>query len=384
MLANYQLLIISASTGEQLDLVTNDRIQKLEYTRRLNDIGRFQLTVLASDALFTLRGTVTSILDDDAINTIFEIYRDDGSGFVLEETYLLSYINIFQDENAIDWLVLAGSSALRLLADTLVIPDDDPDEAGGYSTKGGKADSVMRDFVYDQCVSPATNAIRTRAYIDTLPLELVGNDVFARVEYQPLLKTLQDLTVQGNIDFNLLRSTGFNFDFVPYPIGTDLTYTSNYPNMRYLLFSPELGNLRNPNLIVNRDANVTVTYVATQGIQEERIILPVSEGDELLDLNRRESVIDNREIDDDSNLLDSVDTAGAAELRAKQPVITFDFDIDTTASGARYRQDWQLGDKITARYLTYQEDLRIVEVALSVEGSQETITPTFQKLTEAV
>jgi len=296
----------------------------------------------------------------------------------------LRLVNIFSDENAIDWLVIAGDSALKIFDDVTVIPEDDPNGSNGYSTKSGASDIVMAGFVYDQCISPFTNTDRARDYISNAPLSVFGETVFARVEYQPLLKTLQDLTVQGAMDFVLERTTGANFQFRPLLLGRDLTYAANYPNMPYVLFSPELGNLKNPNLTIDRNNNITVTYVATQGIQESRLVFPVNSGDETLPLNRRENVIDNREIDDNTMLAEGVATAGAAELRDKQPVITFDFEIDTNASGARYQVDWVLGDKITARYLTYQEDLRIVEVELEMSGSSERITPTFQKLTSGV
>lgn len=273
-LGSYQILVINADTGEQIDCITNDRINALTYSRALNDIGRFQLTVQATDKLFTLQNSVTSILDNSAVNTIFEIYRDSNGTFQREETYLLRLTNIFEDENDVDWLIVAGDSTLKIFDDVTIVPEDDPNGANGYSTKSGPADLVMSDFVFDQCISPATNTDRARAYITNAPSEAFGQPVFARVEYQPLLKTLQDLTVQGEMDFVLERTTGAVFEFRPMLIGRDLTYTSNYPNTPYLLFSPELGNLKNPNLTIDRNNNITVTYVATQGIQESRLVYP--------------------------------------------------------------------------------------------------------------
>jgi len=179
---DYQVLVLDPETGTQLDLLDARRINSLEYTRVLNGFGRFTLTVLASDRLMTLNGTVTSILDTVSnANVLFEIYRsqDNGLTFAVEDTYLLRYVSLFQDEQDIDWLILGGEGILSFFDDTLIIPDDDPSGANGYSTKSGICDLVMYGYVDDQIINPATNSARARPYISNAPSVNQGQPIFA-------------------------------------------------------------------------------------------------------------------------------------------------------------------------------------------------------------
>lgn len=374
----YQVQVINPDTGATIDLLDARRFQKLEYSRKVNDYGTLSLTVLASDRIRSLNGTIDTILKDQ-VNVIFDVYRDNGSGFEREDSYLMRYVSQFQDEREIDWLIIGGHQVTKFFDDTIIIPQDDPLGANGYSTKSGVADLVMLSFVEDQCVSPAFYTDRARP-ITLAPSENLGQDVFARKQYDNLLDVLRDLTVQGRVDFSLTRTTGASFEFKVEFVGRNLTYTDNYPFAPYLLFSPERRNLKRPNLTIDRYEEVTVTWVATQGIEEERLVTPKSSPELFRPLNRRENIIDARELEDDATLSDALATAGAAELRTKQPLRTFSFEIDTNVTGSRYQTDWQLGDRVTARYQDYQEDLRIMEVRVSAEGSKETITPRFERL----
>jgi len=379
VLKNYQILFINPDNGTVIDLIDARRIQGLQYSRKLNDFGRMQLTVLANDRISTLNGLVSTILQDQ-VNVIMDIYRDNGAGFVSEDSYLLRYVSQFQGDGEIDYLVLGGDQVARFLQDTIIIPQDDPLGANGYSTKDGVADTVMYELVDNQLINPFTNTDRTRPYISNNINNLQGQQVFGRYQYQTVLEILKQLVVQGNIDFTLTRTTGANFLFTVQIVGRVLDYTSNYPFAPYLLFSPERRNLKNPNLTINRYDEITVTWIASQGIEEDRTVTDQVSPELYRPLNRRENLIDARQIEDGVDYLTGITTAGAAELRAKQPLKTFDFEIDTNVAGARYQTDWQLGDRVTAKYLDYQEDLRIVQVDVDIKASSENVKPTFQRL----
>jgi hypothetical protein len=383
--ADYQVVFYHPTTGDLIDLIDNRRIYGLQYNRIVNGIGRIALTVLGSDRINTLNGRVESIFGNQT-NLIMEVLRStNGITFEVEDTYLVRDIERYSDENDIDMLVISGEHCHAFLRDTLIIPEDDPNEANGFSTKSGIADLVMYGFVLDQCISPAVNSDRARPYITNAASQNYGQTIFMRKSYDNLLEVLYDATVRGLVDFYMRRTAGANFQFEVLLQGRDLSYTTNYPGGPVALFAPERGNIRNPRLRIGRSNEITVTYVATQGIEEDRIITPVQSPEVYQPLNRRENIIDQREIEDDSDLLTGINTAGAAELRAKQPEITFDFDVNTEASGGRYQLDWQLGDIITSKYGDFQIDQRImeVEVNLQINGgttSAELITPTFRKL----
>jgi hypothetical protein len=267
-----------------------------------------------------------------------------------------------------------------MLKYTQILIDDDPLAAGGYSTKSGVGDTVMYGFVTDQMISPATNAARTRAYITNGINNLLGQPVFIQVSGGTLLEVLQALTVKSTVDFKLTRSTGTNFVFGVERIGSDRTYTSNAPSGPFTIFSPERRTLRNPRYSVQRSEEITVAWLALQGIEDNRFLTPVNSLD-LADspFNRLELVSDARQLENASPL-DAILTEGQAVLRENQPVIQFSFDLDTNVSGARYNQDWFLGDKVTAEYGQIRQDLRITEVEVNVSGSDETVTPKLVRL----
>jgi hypothetical protein len=267
-----------------------------------------------------------------------------------------------------------------MLKYTQILIDDDPLAAGGYSTKSGVGDTVMYGFVTDQMISPATNTARTRAYITNGINNLLGQPVFIQVSGGTLLEVLQALTVKSTVDFKLTRSTGTNFVFGVERIGSDRTYTANAPSGPFTIFSPERRTLKNPRYSVQRSEEITVVWLALQGIEDNRFLVPVNSLD-LADspFNRLELVSDARQLENASPL-DALLTEGQAVLRENQPIVQFQFDLDTNVSGARYNQDWFLGDKVTAEYGQIRQDLRITEVDVNVSGSDETVTPKLVRL----
>jgi fibronectin type 3 domain-containing protein len=75
--------------------------------------------------------------------------------------------------------------------------------------------------------------------------------------------------------------------------------------------------------------------------------------------------------------VNAIQTVAYEVLRDQQPQVIFEFEIETSVS--LYNVDWRLGDRITARYLDYQEDLRINSVEISLSANNEVIKPSFQK-----
>lgn len=374
--ADFNLVFFDPTTGNQIDMVDNRRIVKLQYQRKLNDVSNFSLTMFATDRMLNAGSLNTPILN--TTNIIMDIYRRIDVNFEYEDSFLVKSVTLIEQNNT-DFLILAGVHVLDFLAQTLVIPEDDPGNANGYITYSGQADAAMAQVVQYQCVSPTVNMDRTRSYISLSALDNTGLPVFERVQQEPVLGVLQRMTVQGVCDFTLTHQSGLDWRFYPHIVGNDFTRSSNYPGGPMKIFAPQRRNIKNTELTINRFPEKNVVYVATQGIEEDRFIGSVTSGFENLPLNRRETIIDNRNIEEDSSLATAISTAGQAEIRDKQPVIEFKFDVDTNAPGGRYQLDWVLGDKVTATYLGYEQNLRIIGVDIQIQNNEELIKPMFQE-----
>lgn len=369
-LSDYQIALYDPSTGGLLDVLDARRIEQLRYSRKLNDVGKFSLTIRGEDPAANYKQTR---------NLMVDIYRRNTATGDLEreDTYFLRKFEILED-NGQDYVILGGEHVHRLFRDRRIFPDDDPNGANGYSTKSGVADLVMYDYVLDQVISPAINTDRAEP-ITNAPSMNLGLPIFQRKSIQnTLLSVLQEATVLGGVDFTLVRTTGANFLFTVGIVGRDVTYTSNYPSTPFVLYKPEFRNTKNPRFSDDYSKEVNIVYVGTQGIESDRLFTPVSIPNVSLPFNRSESVTDAREIDDVS-VLNAVNTAGYEFLRTKEEIIKFTFDIETTIS--RYNIDWFLGDRLTAMYQDYMQDVRVEEVEIEISGDSENIRPRFQQET---
>jgi len=368
MFTDYQIALISPTTGALLDILDAARIINLRYTRKLNDAGKFVLTISAGDRAANLR-MIT--------NLIIDIYRrnDPDGDMQREDTYFLRAFTIME-ENGKDYVVLSGDHVLSLFRDRLILPEDDPLGANGFSTKFGLADLVMYEYVGDQIINPAVNLARAEP-VTNAPSQNLGQPIFQRKGLKDtLLKTLIEASTLGRVDFRLTRANGASFLFEVGIFGRNLTYTANYPSSPFLLFKPEFGNMRNPEFVVDYSQEINVVFVGTRGIEEDRAFTPVTTPNSFAPFNRREGTTDAREIEDDT-IFNAINTAGYEFLREKEPVVKFIFGVETTIS--KYNEDWFLGDRLTAQYQDYREDLRVIEVEISIEGDDETIKPIFQK-----
>lgn len=370
-LTDYQLEIYDPVSGARLDIIDNRRIQRLTYNRVINDTSRLTLTLMPNDRAQVLF---------EQVSLIMVLYRaNNGTDFEYEDTFLSRYWQIAENANGIDYITVGADHLLSLFQYRLVLPADDPSGANGYSTKSGIADLVMYDYVDNQAINPNTNIDRIIPNLTNDVSLNLGQDIFMREQYSSkLLDVLKRATVLGNVDFRLIWTSANNFQFQVNQFGRNLTQTDNYPFAPFLLFAPERRNMKQPKYTINRYDEITATYVATQGIGENRTVTEKTSPNVYLPLNRKENVIDQRQIEDGTSFLDAITTAANAELRKRQPKITFTFDVDNFASQARYNQDWILGDRVTAQYMGYSNDLRIKEVKIDITKTEEKIEPKFE------
>lgn len=361
-LPDYQVQVRDTASGDIQAIFEQSQFYDLRYSRVLNDVGRLAFTLPHMEgqaALFPL-------------DTFIEIYRRNtvSGDFDKEETYLSRLTHRFVEDNEEKFIV--GSVSLNhLLLRRIVDPDDDPLQAGGYSTKAGAADTVIREYAMQQ-IGPDASIARQMPGLTIGSITGTGINVGARLRHENLLEALADLSVRGEMDFQINRTTGAAMEMAIQRIGIDRTQTTNYPFSRFTLFTPKRGNLRNPSLKQDRHDEKNFCYALGQGQGDKRTLLKViGAGTADSPFNRIEFVEDIRNVEkgDSVGLL----TAAYAVLREKRGSIEFEFEPNEAAPGAIYHEDFDIGDLITVAWDDVQQDLRLFEVEIAISASGEQI-----------
>lgn len=363
--ADYQVVLLDTN-GNTLDILDTRRIQKLDYERIVNDFGTMSFTIPATDR---------AAQHKTKLDMMMEVYRRNVSAgpFVKEETYLLRFYNQFEDSNGIEWVIFAGFSLNHLLLRRVIIVADDPNGADGFSSKLDDASIIMKEFVDEQAINPNVNTFRAITGL-TIPSQTeVGASVFQRVpDGKNLLEILQGIVNADTdriADFTVVRTTGRALNFLVARIGTDRTKTTN-PAGPFTLYDPRRGNITQPSLTVDRKSEKTVAFVMGTGAEDLRLIFPVTGnfvGSSIW--NRIETVVNGNFNDDDADGL--IDT-GRNKLENNSQKINFIFQPDKTRPQAQYNVDWFLGDRVTAQYSGFEQDLRIKRIFVSLT-ERETI-----------
>lgn len=366
--ADYQLAVYTPYSDE-VDVVPMSRLLSLSYERKVNDVGTLEFTLDGTDRL------VPILMSNESLDYIIDVYRrntPDGS-FEIEGSYFLRGADIFEVEETLRENLICSCDALEtLLESRIIIPDDDPVEAGGFITRSGSGDEVMMDLVNFQCIAPVINSERRIPNFTEATFTADYNLTFQRRSgSDKLWDTLLDIAKQSFVDFWITHE-GSDLVFHAGRVGTDRSQSHNYPSFDFVLLTPPRGNLRSPRLRWDRRKEITFMFVAAQGVGEHRVYIGVGSGRTYdSPYNRREAITDART--DES--FDELVAQGNAELFQNQPVQEFSFIVNPTAGGGRYNIDWFLGDVITATYKNFTADFRVIGVKIDVDKGGETITP---------
>lgn len=361
-LPDYQLTIVSPSSGQPLTVITGSGLDGLRFSRVLNGIGSLALTLPEGEdwaSIFTL-------------DTLIEVARTDPvtGGLRTEDTYLTRLTHRFREGDQ-ELFVVGGLSLNHLLARRVVDPDDDTLAAGGYSTKAGPADDVMRAYAREQCGDLAS-AARQFPNFSVGPVLSVGGGVGKRARYENLLELFQELAKAGQMDFTTRRLTGNTLRLTIEPIGSDKTRSTNYPFAPFVMFNPVRGNLENPSLLQDRKGEGTYVYALGQGPGEFRIVSQVS------GLGIVDSPYNRIEFTEDIRLAErgfgqQLLTGARDALISRQAQKVFTFRITGDLPGAVYHVDWEIGDLVTCAWDAVELNLRITEVELDISADGESI-----------
>lgn len=364
-LPNYQITVIDPTTGQTLKIYEAAAFYDLRFERALNGVGALVMTLPATD-------DVSSVFVLDALVVIARTSPVSGA-LQTEDTYLTRYtqrVRVGNDER----FAVGGLSLNHLLQRRVVDPADDPLAAGGYSTKAGPSDTIMRAYAREQMGDLASTARQVPNFTVGEVLT-VGTPIGKRLRYENLLTVMQDMANQGAMDFLIHWITNNTLRLTIEPIGTDKTRSRNYPFGPFVQLDPLRGNLTSPSLTIDRKKEGNYCYALGQGPGEQRTVLQLGgNGQADSPYNRMEFMQDARSAERGNSL--ALLTSARDALRTNQPKREFSFTPTGQEPGNTYRLDWDLGDRITAVWGDQWVDLRIrnVEIRLTSVGLGEEIT----------
>lgn len=367
-LTDYQISVLDTS-GAVVYVYDGTGIYDCRYSRDLNAVGTLALVVPDQDGLASRFG----------LDYFVELQRRSplSGRLQVEDTFFVRLTQRFREGDE-QRFVVGGLSLNHLLARRVVDPDDDPAQAGGYSTKAGPADDVMVAYAREQAADLASAARQFPNFTVAASLSL-GKALGQRLRHENLLEVFQTLAEQGGVDFLVRRVTDNTLRLDVAPIGSNKTKSYNYPLAPFVLVTPLRGNLSEPSLTFDRKAEKNFIYSKGQGQGSSRKLLKVA-GATVFDspYNRIEFAADARNADKASAL--QLLTEARSELSKMRPLREFTFNPTGSEPGLTYRDDFDLGDQVTVLWDDYEADLRIVGVEVSLSGSEETMKITVAEI----
>ena len=369
----YQISVTDAATGTTNTVYDATAFDDLKYSRVLDDVGMLALTMPYSASLADIF-TLDSLIDVQRTSPI--------TGYLqTEDVYLTRLTHHFREGDE-EKFVVGGFSLNHLLTRRLIDPIDDPLASGGYSTKAGPADDVLVAYAREQCADLCATAARVFPNFTVAASASIGSPVGRRLRYDSLLKVFQDICKQSStvlMDFQIVRLYGNTLRLNVSPIGIDRTRSHNYPFAPFVELNPLRGNLSDPSLLFDRKEEANFVYALAQGPGESRIVTRITgEGVNDSPYNRIEFTADvrNAERGDNTTIL----TSAFAALFNKQARKEFTFKPNGTEPGAIYRNDYDLGDRVTCTFGTDSFDLRINGVEISLGSDSEDISITVSPI----
>jgi len=362
--AQYQVMVIDPVQGNVTGAFAGPDFYELRYNRALDDVGSIAFTVPS-----TAQNRAAFSLD-----CFLEVYRTDSSNpgvLQLEDTYLARLFQRFREGNEEKYLV-GGYSLNHLLKRRVVDPAADGSATDGYSRKNGPADLIIHDYVNQQmgATAPITRQFPNFSVGSVLS---IGVPISAALRYQYLYDAVFAISVPGQVDFIINRNGGANTIMQIQQIGVDRTATTNYPIAPWMGFVPMRGNLQDPNFVIDRQNERTIVFVLGQGQGLTRAVSTITAKGYLdSPFNRWEMTLDQNAILKTDTL--GLGATGVGALYQYAPKKNFVCKINGDEGGNTYREDWDLGDTVTAIWDELQSDLRIWGVSIAVNSQGEQIT----------
>lgn len=367
----------------------------LRYTKRINDLGSYTLTVASDSQL------VPNIVLDGQI----EIYRQD---LAPTNASSASFPYNFPFYFAVD----DGSAPIQLYKDfegfhrTMVMETTERNEdlfssigvtyldlirrrVIGYpansaqATQTGPGETVIKSMV-TQNAGPGATA-PPRLYVGTttgLTVEATGGAGTTWTgdrSYRNLLDVIKEIALATGINFDAVGTGPATFEFraKAYPWGADRTITGlnmatgrNAAGNTPVIFALDFGNMQTPSYSLNRQNEGNAIIVLGQGQDANRQTVESLNVTAIGDSTwNRQEAVRNANQEDTVAGLNSVGEQALIDLKAME---TFSFQA-MQIPALLYGRDYFVGDSITAKYKTVQKNLQIIGVTVSIQEGVESI-----------
>lgn len=357
--ASYSVLVRKAD-GTQLAIV--DDYDKLDYTRKLNDQGYYELTAstdLIDETCLQLDYLVEVLRCPPSLN-----WRTDFAG-------LHRFKSFSFDEQDKEWLKSVGPGLESLLRRRIIIPP-----AGeAFLTVENEFTDIMRQLVRTQAGLLASSERRFQG-LNVEADTHEGVELRLNYRYTNLFEELATLAELG-ADLSVEKTGSAEFEFrVYYPQRGHDRRVGNLEGLAPVQFSLEWANMQRPTVEDSRLEEVTVAYVGGEGVGAEREIVErssLAEAELDSPWNRIETFLEARREASTAALM----AIGDAHLSEKRQSLTFKCEAIPTPV-CLYGVHWDLGDLVTGYYKGTQYDMQISEVRVTVDDSGEHIHPTFE------
>lgn len=309
--------------------------------------------------------TLTFIRDNFERDWILEAYRTDeitGEKSRVYEGFNRTIVDQVTNEGII-LLTMYGVGYSDLILRRIVVPEVGEE----YSAKSGPAETIMKEFVLEQAITP----VDSDRILPGLANETnVGRGETAEysARYTNLMTVIQRCAEQGQVDFGVVGgdTTGEFFFSVRDLWGTDRR-VGNADGNPPTIFDLFLNNMEIPIFSKSGGDEKNTVYVGGEGIAANRTILEMELTDDtaVSPWNRREAFVDAR----NQPTIDGLTTSGQAYLNENRYIEKFTFNLRQTL-GTRWIRDWELGDLITARYFDEEFEKKIVEVSVTISAGE--------------
>lgn len=225
-----------------------------------------------------------------------------------------------------------------------------------------KAETIMKTLVTRNATSAGTTADgRVRnvdgwgSYMSVAADSTAGNTLTYSCAYKNLLDALQELSLLGNLDFNLVKTGVRAWEFRTYSLlGTDRSAS--------VVFALNYGNMRNPVLRLNKLPERTVAVVGGQGGGISRTMAVRTGVNYSGTVNSREVFVNASEYSGTAGLY----SAGDLRMFELQAFAGLEWDVIQVPS-TLYGLHYFLGDLVTGYYQGVTATKQIEAVTVTVE-----------------
>ncbi|MHC4716700.1 MAG: Gp37-like protein [Planctomycetota bacterium] len=353
----HQVRIRDHTTGA-IQIVFDDW-ESLEYEKRVNHPGLCQIT-LSQDH---------SAVPYFTLDRFVEVWRrPDGQSLYRDYTGLYRGGEYSTASSGLTMFTAYSTGLLDVLRRRILLGN-----AGtSYTAKSGVAETVLKAFVDEQCVSGAIFRAVTGLSVEADGAG--GNSINVDRAWGNLLDVLQEFAGDlggGDFDVDLTAEGATTFEFAWYDdqLGTDRTWGNGVNDP--VVFGAEYGNVSAIGYGLMRLSEINAVVMGGRGQGGSRTTQTVTDATAIADspLNRCEAFVNASNSSDGSTLTDH----GSAELEERQAREALSFTI-LQSNQLQYGIDYFLGDLVTVRYDGTNYDKKVVAVRVSVDRQGEQVT----------